>query len=116
MHPTNIQKETIFAGVFEILLKLVCVALFFLLVSLKIKLSFKFFTSVFRNISSENIARKMDQMFVEKALIELGENDLRRTQSIAQLREWIAKSSFLKDTLIGEIIKFTAKFKQVTIN
>lgn len=44
----------------------------------------------------------MDKKFVDKAVAELGENELKTTQSLAQFREWLAKHPFLNDIRQGE--------------
>lgn len=44
----------------------------------------------------------MDQKFIDKARDELGETELRRTQSLAQFREWLAKHPFLSGVRQGE--------------
>lgn len=44
----------------------------------------------------------MDQLFVDKARIELGETEARRVQSLAQFREWLAKHPFLSCVRQGE--------------
>lgn len=43
----------------------------------------------------------MDKKFVEIAKNELGETDLKRSQSLAQFREWLAKHPFLKNIRQG---------------
>lgn len=43
----------------------------------------------------------MDRKFVEIARNELGETDLKRSQSLAQFREWLAKHPFLKNIRQG---------------
>lgn len=44
----------------------------------------------------ENILDKMDPKFIEKAKVELREDEFRKTQALAQMRDWISKHPFLK--------------------
>lgn len=44
----------------------------------------------------------MDKKFVEKALIELGEDESKRVQSLVQFREWLAKHPFLSSVRQGK--------------
>jgi hypothetical protein len=46
--------------------------------------------------------RQMDSKLVEKALLELREDDSRREQSLAQFREWLAKHPFLSQVRQGK--------------
>lgn len=48
------------------------------------------------------VATAMDQMFIDKARIELGETELRKAQSLALFREWLAKHPFLSCIRQGE--------------
>lgn len=43
----------------------------------------------------------MDQKFIDKARIELREDELRKSQSLAQFREWLSKHPVLKDVRQG---------------
>lgn len=45
----------------------------------------------------------MDKKFIEKALIELREDDVRRNQSLEQLRAWISKTPFLSEVRQGKV-------------
>lgn len=49
----------------------------------------------------------MDYKFVEKARLELGETELKRTQALAHFREWLSKHRYLKDCRQGELIRIT---------
>lgn len=51
----------------------------------------------------------MDKTFIDKAKIELGEDETKRVQCIAQLRDWISKTPFLKDVRQGQIMKYISK-------
>lgn len=51
-------------------------------------------------------SKKMDQKFIEIAKNELREDDLRKTQSLAQFREWISKHPFLSEVRQGIILRF----------
>jgi hypothetical protein len=44
----------------------------------------------------------MDQKFIDKAKNDLGETELKRTQSLQQFREFIAKQEFLSRCPIRE--------------
>lgn len=44
----------------------------------------------------------MDAKYIEKAKAELGENDLKKTQSLAQFREWISKHPYLSAVRQGK--------------
>lgn len=48
------------------------------------------------------VATAMDQMFIDKARIELGETELRKAQSLQLFREWLAKHPFLSCIRQGE--------------
>jgi hypothetical protein len=43
----------------------------------------------------------MDQKFVEKAFVDLREDEARRVQSLEQFREWLEKHPFLKNARQG---------------
>jgi hypothetical protein len=43
----------------------------------------------------------MDQKFIDKAEAELGETELRKSQALAQFREWISKHPFLNNVRQG---------------
>jgi hypothetical protein len=43
----------------------------------------------------------MDQKFTDKAASELGETEVKRTQSLAQFREWLSKHPFLSEARQG---------------
>lgn len=47
----------------------------------------------------------LEQMYIDKAKNELREDDLRKSQSLAQFREWIAKHPFLKNVRQGTLKK-----------
>lgn len=49
----------------------------------------------------------MDQKFVEMAKVELGETEVRKSQSLALFRDWLSKHSFLKNVRQGKKIVFT---------
>jgi hypothetical protein len=44
----------------------------------------------------------MDQKFIDKARDELREDDLRKSQALAQFREWLGKHPFLSNVRQGE--------------
>lgn len=46
----------------------------------------------------------MDQKFIDIAKNELREDDLRKSQSLAQFRDWISKHSFLQNVRQGRNI------------
>jgi hypothetical protein len=52
------------------------------------------------------IHRQMDSKLVEKALLELREDDSRRDQSLQQFREWLAKHPFLSQVRQGKNRKY----------
>lgn len=43
----------------------------------------------------------MDKKFIEKARVELREDDLRKSQALAQMRDWLAKHPYLKEIRQG---------------
>lgn len=47
----------------------------------------------------------MDQKFIDKAKDELGETDLKKTQSLQQFRDWLSKHPFLSDVRQGQWTK-----------
>lgn len=46
----------------------------------------------------------MDQKFVDKAKNELGEDDLKKMQSLQQFREFISKHHYLNEAPQGDTI------------
>lgn len=46
----------------------------------------------------------MDSKFIEKARVELREDELRKRQSLAQFRDWLSKHPFLKDVRQGDFL------------
>jgi hypothetical protein len=44
---------------------------------------------------------ELSEFFKTKALKELGEDDLKRKQSLEQLREWIKKQTHMRNNLLG---------------
>jgi hypothetical protein len=46
----------------------------------------------------------MDKKFIEKARIELREDEFRKNQSLEQFRDWISKHPFLSCVRQGESI------------
>lgn len=59
----------------------------------------------------------MDQKFIEKAKAELGENYLKKSQSLEQFREWLSKHPFLNNARQGKSYKIFYKKKlEVKLN
>ena len=48
----------------------------------------------------------MDQKFIEKAKVELGEDELKKSQALEQFRDYIAKHPFCSDVPTGEVKSF----------
>jgi hypothetical protein len=46
---------------------------------------------------------ELAEPFKTKALVELREDDGRKTQSLVQFREWISKQNHIKDGRTGEV-------------
>lgn len=55
------------------------------------------------------VVKKMDQKFIDKAKLELREDEFRKSQSLAQFRDWLSKHPFLSGVRQGE--KFTCANK-----
>lgn len=54
------------------------------------------------NRRREILIIKMDPKFIEIARNEIGETELKKSQSLAQFREWLSKHPFLKDARQGK--------------
>jgi hypothetical protein len=50
----------------------------------------------------DGVVSKMDSKFKVIAKAELGEDDLKREQSLEHFREWLKKHPFLQDVRQGE--------------
>jgi hypothetical protein len=68
----------------------------------------------FMSFSSRKLSQ-MDQKFIDKAKNELGETELKKSQSLQQFREYIAKYDFLKDFPISEYIFEHFGFRFISI-
>lgn len=51
----------------------------------------------------ENHESNLSEKFLEIAKNDLGENDTKRSQALAQLREWIKKNGNIKNCVLGKI-------------
>lgn len=52
----------------------------------------------------------MDQKFIDKAKIELREDEYRKSQSLSQFREWLCKHPFLSGVRQGEKLPYVNKW------